>query len=235
MAVDSLRAHLVDELIDLRSAEEQLTKALPKLAGSATSKPLRTAFEKHLKETRAHITRLDQALRDLGEKARSKTCEAMQGLLEEGETVMNKTPEGPLRDAVMITGAQKVEHYEIASYGTARTYAQVLGETTVARLLAQTLKEEKAADLTLTQIAEKSVNEEAADEWLSHTEEGMLVRSAEWAGRAATSASQRLAKGARRVAQAVGVAPDRSSRPKARRASTRGATRTRPRAGSKKR
>ena len=104
MAVDSLRTHLVDELVDLRDAEEQLTKALPKLARSATSKPLRTAFEKHLKETRAHVTRLNQALRDLGETPRSKTCEGMKGLLKEGETAMNKAPEGALRDAVMITG-----------------------------------------------------------------------------------------------------------------------------------
>jgi ferritin-like metal-binding protein YciE len=235
MAVDSLRTHLVDELVDLRDAEEQLTKALPKLARSATSKPLRTAFEKHLKETRAHVTRLNQALRDLGETPRSKTCEGMKGLLKEGETAMNKAPEGALRDAVMITGAQKVEHYEMASYGTARTYAQVLGETTVARLLSRTLKEEKAADLTLTQIAEKSVNGEAADEWHSQKEEGVLIRSAEWAGRTAAAASLRLAKGARRAAYAVGVAHDRSPGPGTPRARTRRTTHTRQRAGSKKR
>jgi ferritin-like metal-binding protein YciE len=139
----SLRAHLIDELVDLLDAEHQLTGALPKLAQAATSRPLRAAFQRHLKETRGHVTRLSQALRELGEKSSSKTCEGMQGLLEEGETMMKRTPAGSLSDAVLITGAQKVEHYEMASYGTARTYAKVLGEKAVARLLGRTLKEEK--------------------------------------------------------------------------------------------
>src|SRR3954464_9580830 len=165
MAVDSLRTHLIEELTDLLDAENQLTKALPKMATSATTPALKAAFQKHLKETRGHIARLDKAIRQLGERPRRRTCEAMQGLITEGEEVMNNTPEGALRDAVMITSAQKVEHYEMASYGTARTYAQVLGEPGVARLLAQTLKEEKAADGKLTTIAERSVNEDAAEEW----------------------------------------------------------------------
>jgi ferritin-like metal-binding protein YciE len=211
-AIESLHTHLVDELLDLLDAEQQLTKALPKMARAATARPLRTAFEKHLKETRGHISRLNQAIRDLGEKPKSKTCEGMQGLLEEGETVMNKTPEGALRDAVMITGAQKVEHYEMASYGTARTYAQVLGQTGVARLLDQTLKEEKAADMTLTRIAEGSVNEEAAEEWQSQEdEESTMSRSAGWASSAARSATRQFSSGVRRVASAVGFAQDRSS------------------------
>jgi ferritin-like metal-binding protein YciE len=145
MAVDSLRTHLIEELTDLLDGETQLTKALPKMAAAATTSTLKTAFRKHLKETRAQIGRLNQALGRLGEKPRRKTCEAMQGLLAEGEELMNKTEAGVLRDAVLITAAQKVEHYEIASYGTVRTYARVLGEPGVARLLAQTLKEEKAA------------------------------------------------------------------------------------------
>jgi hypothetical protein len=121
--------------------------------------------------------RVDHALRELGETPLSKRCEGMKGLLDEGKTVMNKTPEGALRDAVLITGAQKVEHYEMASYGTARTYAAVLRETRVARLLQQTLKEKKAADLTLTTIAERSVNEDAADEWSAQEEEeGVMAR-----------------------------------------------------------
>jgi ferritin-like metal-binding protein YciE len=197
-AVDSLHAHLVEELTDLRDAETQLTEALPKLAQSASSQQLRAAFQKHLKETRTHLTRLDQALRALGEKPSSKTSEAMKGLLKEGNTHMKNAPEGALRDAVMITGAQKVEHYEMASYGTARTYAQVLGQQQVARLLEQTLKEEKAADRTLTDIAERSVNEDAAQEFQSQSsEEGPM----EWAGR-----------GVRRAASAMGMAQDRSSR-----------------------
>jgi ferritin-like metal-binding protein YciE len=210
-AVDSLHAHLVEELTDLRDAETQLTQALPKLAESATSRELRTAFQKHLKETRTHLTRIDQALRALGEKPSSETCEAMKGLLKEGEKHMKKAPAGALRDAVLITGAQKVEHYEMASYGTARTYAQVLGEQQVARLLEQTLEEEKAADRTLTDIAEGSVNEEAAEEWQSQSEEGPLMRSAEWAGRAGGMAVRQLSRSARRAATAVGIAQDRSS------------------------
>ena len=208
--VDSLHTHLVDELADLLDAEQQLTKALPKMAQSASARPLRLAFQKHLKETRGHITRLSQAMRDLGEKPTSKTCKGMQGLLQEANSMMSETPEGALRDAVMITGAQKVEHYEMASYGTARTYAQVLGAKTVARLLDQTLKEEKAADRTLTQIARTNVNEDAAEEWQSQNEDGVLARSAEWAGTAAASARRQLTKGVRRVASVVGASPARS-------------------------
>src|SRR4051794_32677522 len=125
--VESLRTHLIEELRDLRSAEEQLTAALPTLAQAAASRTLRAALENHLKQTRGHLARLDQALRDLGETPKSEKCEGMKGLLDEGNAVMKKTPEGALRDAVIITGAQKVEHYEMASYGTARTYASVLG------------------------------------------------------------------------------------------------------------
>lgn len=235
-AVDSLHAHLVEELTDLRDAETQLTEALPKLAQSATSKELRTAFQKHLKETRTHLTRIDQALRALGEKPSSETCQAMKGLLKEGEKHMKKAPAGALRDAVLITGAQKVEHYEMASYGTARTYAQVLGEQQVARLLEQTLKEEKAADQTLTNIAESSVNEEAAEEFQSQSdsEEGPLMRSAEWAGRTSGMAVRQLTRTARRAAAAVGIAQDRSSRSSSRKSSRPRST-ARRRASTKKR
>src|SRR5687767_3256763 len=235
-AVDSLHAHLVEELTDLRDAETQLTQALPKLAQFATSKALRTAFQKHLKETRTHLTRIDQALRALGEKPSSETCEAMKGLLKEGEKHMKKAPAGALRDAVLITGAQKVEHYEMASYGTARTYAQVLGEQQVARLLEQTLNEEKAADQTLTNIAESSVNEEAAEEFQSQSdsEEGPLMRSAEWAGRTSGMAVRQLTRTARRAAAAVGIAQDRSSRSSSRKSSRQRST-ARRRASTKKR
>jgi ferritin-like metal-binding protein YciE len=229
-AVDSLHAHLVEELTDLRDAETQLTQALPKLAQSATSKALRAAFQKHLKETRTHLTRIDQALRALGQKPSSKTCEAMKGLLKEGQSHMKEAPAGALRDAVMITSAQKVEHYEMASYGTARTYAQVLGETAVARLLQQTLNEEKAADRTLTDIAERSVNEEAADEWQAQSDEGPLMRSAEWAGRSGGLALRQLARTIRRAASSVGIAHER-----ARTRATAKQTRRRPRAATRNR
>jgi ferritin-like metal-binding protein YciE len=224
-AVHSLHAHLVEELTDLRDAETQLTEALPKLAQSASSTTLRAAFQKHLKETRTHLTRIDQALRALGEKPSSKTCDAMKGLLKEGQTHMKNTPAGALRDAVMITGAQKVEHYEMASYGTARTYAQVLGELTVAVLLAQTLNEEKAADRTLTDIAEGSVNQDAAEEWQSHAEsqsgEGPLLRSAGWAGRQGGMAVRQLSRTVRRAASAVGLAQERSTKRSSRRSAAR--------------
>ncbi len=234
-AVDSLHAHLVEELTDLRDAETQLTEALPKLAQSASSRELRAAFQKHLKETRTHLTRIDQALRALGEKPSSKTCEAMKGLLKEGNGHMKKAPAGALRDAVIITGAQKVEHYEMASYGTARTYAQVLGQQQVARLLEQTLKEEKAADRTLTDIAEGSVNEDAAQEFQAHSsEEGPLVRSAAWAGRMSGAAVRELSRGVRGAASAVGMAHDRSSsRSSSSRKSSGGQQRTMARRGRK--
>jgi ferritin-like metal-binding protein YciE len=214
MAVATLRAHLIEELTDLLDAETQLTKALPKMAAAATTKPLKAAFQKHLQETRGHVTRLNKALGQLGERPRRKTCEGMQGLISEGEDVMKKTPEGALRDAVMITAAQKVEHYEMASYGTARTYAQVLGEPAVARLLEQTLKEEKAADSKLSTIAEGSVNNEAAEEWQSQEreEEGPMLRSAGWLGGAMGRASRQLGQGARRAAISMGIANDRSPR-----------------------
>ena len=221
MAVASLRAHLIEELTDLLDAETQLTKALPKMATAATTKRLKAAFHKHLDETRGHVTRLNKALQQLGERPRRKTCEGMQGLISEGEEVMKKTPEGALRDAVMITAAQKVEHYEMASYGTARTYAQVLGEPAVARLLEQSLKEEKAADSKLTTIAERSVNSEAAEEWQSQEreEEGPLRRSAAWLGGAVGRASRQFSRSARSAATSIGIANDRSprQRPTARR------------------
>ena len=196
MAVNSLRTHLIEELTDLLDAENQLTRALPKLAKAATTTSLKTAFHKHLSETRTHVTRLNNALRELGETPRRKACEGMKGLIAEGEKMMKQAPAGPLRDAVLITSAQKVEHYEMASYGTARTYAQVLGESSVARLLAQTLKEEKAADTKLTSIAERSVNEEAASEWREQEQadedDGVVVRSAAWMGRSLGLATRRF-------------------------------------------
>jgi ferritin-like metal-binding protein YciE len=208
---DSLRTHLIDELVDLLDAEYQLADALPKLAQAATSRPLQAAFQRHLKETRGHVTRLNQALQELGEQVSSKTCKGMQGLLGESETMMKKTPASSLRDAVLITGAQKVEHYEIATYGTARTYARVLGERGVARLLERTLKEEKIADQSLTKIAEGSVNRAAAEEWLSQEKESLLSRTAEWAGTTAGYAPRNLASGLRTAASTIDLSRDRSS------------------------
>jgi ferritin-like metal-binding protein YciE len=232
--VDSLRTHLIDELMDLLDAETQLTDALPKFAWAATSKPLRAAFQKHLKETHGHVSRLNKALRALGEEPSAKTCKAMKGLLDEGDSMMKKTAAGFLRDAVMITAAQKVEHYEMASYGTARTYAVVLGEKAVARLLAQTLKEEKGADQTLTTIAEGGVNEEAAEEWHSRDNDNVLVRTAEWAGSTAGYASRQLEKGLRAAASTMRLPQMRSAKSSAGRARG-GSVQARGRGASKKR
>jgi ferritin-like metal-binding protein YciE len=181
-SVGSLREHLVTELNDVLNAEEQLIEALPQMAERASRRELKGAIRSHLAETRRHAQRAAQALQMLGEKASGKTCEAMEGLLEEGQEVLGSSDPGALLDAMLITAAQKVEHYEIATYGTLRTYAEVLGENGVARLMAQTLKEEKAADKKLTQIAEGQVNRRAAKEW--HEKAGMLQRGAEWVGSA---------------------------------------------------
>jgi ferritin-like metal-binding protein YciE len=213
MTATSLRSHLIEELTDLLDAENQLTKALPKMAAAATTSTLKAAFRKHAKETRAHVIRLNKALRTLKEKPRRKTCEAMKGLLTEGDEMMGSAAAGALRDAVMITAAQKVEHYEMASYGTVRTYAQVLGERGVARLLAQTLKEERAADGKLTTIAERTVNQRAADEWRDADEdEGIVARSTAWVGDTISTASKQLAGSARRAAASVGLVKPRSRR-----------------------
>jgi hypothetical protein len=137
-----------------------------------------------------HEKRATQALRMLKEEPSGTTCEAMKGLLEEGQELMNGADGGALRDAMMITAAQKVEHYEIASYGTVRTYAQVLGEKGVAKLMTQTLKEEKAADKKLTGIAEGGVNRTAAKEW--HANSGMLAVGAGWVGTTVSGAMKKM-------------------------------------------
>jgi ferritin-like metal-binding protein YciE len=186
-SVASLREHLVEELNDLLNAEQQLIEALPEMAERAANRELRTAFRSHLAETRQHEKRVAQALKQLGEEASGKTCEAMKGLLEEGQELMEGADGGALRDAMLITAAQKVEHYEIATYGTVRTYATVLGEKGVAQLLEQNLKQEKAADKKLTSIAEGQVNRRASKEWHEQagaveTATGMLQKGAEWIG-----------------------------------------------------
>ena len=197
----SLRRHLIDELRDLLDAEQQITRALPHFADAATTPALRQAFQKHLKETKRHIDRLNQALAALGETPRPKRCVGMRGLIAEGSEMMGTSPKGALRDAIMISGAQKVEHYEMAAYGTARTYAEVLGRSDVARLLADSLQEEKAADLKLTEIAEQAVNQHAADEVHKQSSAGILDQSAEWVGSTVGAAARRV----RRAAGAMGL------------------------------
>lgn len=157
--LDDLLAH---ELKDLYSAEKQLTKALPKMAKAATSEDLRTAFESHLEETEQHINRLERILEKLELPTRGPKCKAMEGLLEEGKEILEEEMDDNVRDAAMIAAAQRVEHYEIAGYGCARTFAELLGHSEVVELLQETLDEEKATDEKLTEIAMQHVNQEAA-------------------------------------------------------------------------
>jgi ferritin-like metal-binding protein YciE len=160
--ISTLEEMFLDEIQDLYDAEKQLTKALPKMAKAASSEELRQAFEEHLGQTRGHVERLEQVFEAIGEKAKSKKCEAMAGLVKEGDDIASNTEETSVRDAGLIAGAQKVEHYEIAGYGSARTHAQLLGHDRVASLLEQTLDEEKETDQKLTDLAESMINEEAA-------------------------------------------------------------------------
>lgn len=155
MSVDSIERLFIEELKDLYSAENQITKALPKLVNAATSKDLKKAFENHLRETEGQIERLIQVCNILGANPKGKTCEGMKGVLEEGSSMLKETEEGDVRDAALISAAQRVEHYEMAAYGTVRTYAQLLGQNQCAELLDETLEEEKAADQKLTSIAGK--------------------------------------------------------------------------------
>jgi ferritin-like metal-binding protein YciE len=159
----------LDELRDLYNAEKQVAKALPKMVKAATAAPLADAFQSHLKETLAQIQRLEQVFESVGETARSKTCDGMAGILEEGKDIMSEDFEEATMDACLIAAAQKVEHYEIASYGTVVTWAETMGHDKAARLLKQTLSEEEAADEKLTSLAKAGINEQAAAD--AHGEE----------------------------------------------------------------
>lgn len=160
--VSALTKLFVDELKDIYWAEKHLIKNLPKMAKAATSSELQAAFENHLKETVNQVDRLEKVFESIGEKATAKKCDAMEGLVKEAEGCIEDTEDGTLtRDAALISCGQKVEHYEIASYGTLKTFAGVLGFTTAVKLLEETLAEEKTADTLLTQIAESFVNQEA--------------------------------------------------------------------------
>jgi ferritin-like metal-binding protein YciE len=159
---ETLRDLYVNELRDLYSAETQLVEALPKMADAATSVELKEAFTNHLAQTRTHVQRIEQILQNLSEKARGETCDAMKGLIKEGESYVKAGGNGDVRDAGLIGAAQRVEHYEIAGYGTVRALALRIGDADAAAVLQTTLDEEKAADQLLTTIAESQVNAEAA-------------------------------------------------------------------------
>lgn len=157
MSMNSLRELMTDELKDLYSAENQLIKALPKMARKATTPSLKEAFTSHLEETRGHVERLDSIAAELGVKLSGKTCEAMKGLVEEGSEVLEEDGDPAVIDAALIGAAQRVEHYEIAAYGTVRAMAERLGYDNLVQTLQQTLDEEGAADHKLTAIAEGEV------------------------------------------------------------------------------
>jgi len=162
MEMETLRDLYIDELKDLYSAENQLVKALPKMAKNATNMDLKQAFTDHLEQTKGHVSRLEQIFEMLEASPRGKKCVGMEGLIEEAKELLEEDADEGVLDAGLISKAQHVEHYEMAGYGTVRTYAIMLGETEQAELLQETLDEEGEANKLLTQLAESSVNIEAA-------------------------------------------------------------------------
>jgi ferritin-like metal-binding protein YciE len=159
MKVETLHDLLRDQISDLYDAEQRLVKALPDMAEAANSPELRSAIQSHLEETKGHVNRLKRVFGQLGEDVKRQTCAAMKGLLEEGESLTSKIEESPLRDAAIIAAANRVEHYEMAAYGSARTFAETMGLERIAEILQETLEEEKKADATLTRLAEEKINE----------------------------------------------------------------------------
>ena len=182
MELDTLRQLYIDELKDLYSAEKQLIKALPKMAKAATSPDLKQAFETHLEQTRRQVERLEQVFEGLEATPRGKKCVGMEGLIEEAQELIGEDPEPEVLDAGLISKAQHVEHYEIAGYGTVRSYALMLGESDQAALLQETLDEEGETDKLLTELAEGAINLEAA-----------------LAGQESESASQTQSRGSKRT------------------------------------
>ncbi len=162
MKMENLDELYLHELQDLYDAEKEILKALPKMAKAATSTELKRAFQEHLEQSNNHVRRLEQIFDGMGEEAKATKCKGVRGIIDEGEGLMDEDATSAVADAALIGAAQKVEHYEIAVYGTLRTYAETLGHDEAAQLLDQTLEEEKAADQKLTRIAESIINPEAA-------------------------------------------------------------------------
>lgn len=196
MPAENLHELFVDELKDIYDAEKQLTKALPKMAKAAESPELRAGFEEHLEITRMQVNRLEEVFKSLGMAARGKTCEGMKGLIEEGREMMEELEKGPTLDAALISAAQKVEHYEIASYGTLATFAEILGLQDAKDLLGQTLDEEKEADEKLTQVAGQ-INFEAEAEEGEEAEEGSMATANSRSSRGGSSSARGGSNGAR--------------------------------------
>lgn len=164
MKVNNLKELYLHQLRDIYDAETQLTKALPEMAKNASHEDVRSAFEEHLEVTRNQIERLDQIFRSMNEGSKRTTCVGMKGLIEEGREMLKKVEDPDALDAGLLASAQKVEHYEISAYGTARTYAELLGEDEAAQLLQETLDEEEETDRRLTELALEGINREAIGE-----------------------------------------------------------------------
>jgi len=164
MKLDTLQKLYTSELRDLYNAENQLLKALPKMAKAASSEELKNAFEKHLEQTKSQVERLEQVFEELDENPKGKTCRAMKGLVEEGSEILQQDGEESVLDAGIIVAAQKVEHYEIAGYGSVRTFAHLLGQNKAAELLQTTLDEESETNELLNKLAESIINPEAIRE-----------------------------------------------------------------------
>lgn len=203
MKEGTLKELYIEELRDLYNAEQQLTKALPKMAKASSNEELRSGFEEHLEQTKGHVQRLEQIFKQLGEKPEGKKCKGMEGLIEEGSEMIEEDDlEDEARDAGLISAAQRVEHYEIAGYGCVRTYATLLGEQEAADLLQETLDEEKETEEKLTELAE-GINLEAAGEEETEEEDeeaGTATRSskaAAGASRAQGAQSGRKGKSAK--------------------------------------
>lgn len=159
----NLRDFFIDGLKDIYYAENALVKTLPKMFEQATDQKLKTAIKDHLAQTKEQVVRVEKAFESMGEKAEAKQCHAIDGIIKEGEEIMNETAEGPVRDAGIIASAQKVEHYEIATYGTLAAFAKTLNERTALDLLLKTLGEEKKSDMLLSYIADTNLNSQAVD------------------------------------------------------------------------
>ena len=162
MPLDNLQSLFENELKDVYNAEKQLVDALPRIAKAASSPELADAITSHLEETKGHVQRLEQIMRSLDMPTRGKKCKGMEGLLAEGKEILEEDGEDTVKDAGIISAAQRVEHYEMAAYGCLKSYAEILGHTDAARLLDQTLQEEEAADEKLSQLAEGGINQAAA-------------------------------------------------------------------------
>lgn len=197
MELESLRDLLVAEIKDLYSAEKQLTKALPKMAKAATNPELKAGFEEHLEQTKGHVERLERVAEILGEKPTGKTCNGMKGLIEEGSEMIEEDAEPEVKDAGLISAAQRVEHYEIAGYGTVRTYAELLGEEDIVELLEETLNEEKETDEKLTGLAQE-INVEAESEEEEPAEESSPSRGG--SRKASSSTGKKSSTRSRRAA-----------------------------------